>query len=61
MKPGVLHSMGSQRVRHDLLSEQQEEVFLCCLGINWRQNWSLGRLGMFDSKKDFVYKVEKSI
>ena len=41
----MLHSMGSQRVRHDLLSEQQEEVFLCRLGINWRQNWSLGEVG----------------
>ena len=41
----MLHSMGSQRVGHDLLSEQQEEVLLCHLGINWRQNWSLGEVG----------------
>ena len=31
-------------VGHDLLSEQQE-VLLCHLGINWRQNWSLGEVG----------------
>ena len=40
----MLQSMGSQRVGHDLLSEQQQ-VLLCHLGINWRQNWSLGEVG----------------
>ena len=26
VKPGVLHSMGSQRVGHDLVTEQQKHV-----------------------------------
>ena len=25
-KPGMLHSMGSQRVRHDLATEQQQQL-----------------------------------
>ena len=31
-KPGVLQSMGPQRVRHDLASEQQREITLDELG-----------------------------
>ena len=26
MKPDVLHSMGSQRVRHDLVTEQKQQI-----------------------------------
>ena len=28
-EPGVLQSMGSQRVRHDLVAEQQQQIHLC--------------------------------
>ena len=29
MKPGMLQSMGSQRVGHNLVSEQQQKGFMC--------------------------------
>ena len=29
-KPGLLQSMGSQRVSHDLVTEQQQRVKRCC-------------------------------
>ena len=28
-EPGVLQSMGSQRIRHDLVAEQQQQIHLC--------------------------------
>ena len=28
-EPGVLQSMGLQRVRHDLVPEQQQQIHLC--------------------------------
>ena len=28
-EPGVLHTIGSQRVRHDLVPEQQQQIHLC--------------------------------
>ena len=29
-EPGILHSIGSQRAGHDLVTEQQQQAINCC-------------------------------
>ena len=38
-KPGVLQSMGSQRVRHDWVTEQQQRVCTYTCGFPWWLKW----------------------
>ena len=40
-------SVGLQRVGHDLMTEQQQTVDLCCIPFLKKQNWSFSSLGKY--------------
>ena len=40
-KPGVLQSMGSQRVTHDLVTEQQQQNFVLLILLSLRLKTAL--------------------
>jgi len=44
VKSGVLQSMGSKRVRHDLATEQQQQTLRnCCWTVSWPQETLVSR------------------
>ena len=60
-RPGVLQSMGSQRVRHDRVTKQNWYVILCPYSYMCPYTKSLSRVWLFETPRTVAYHAPLSV